>query len=38
MYCVETHQLNYSLRSGDQVLNNINLQVPKGSIYGFLLK
>lgn len=36
MYCVETHQLNYSFRSGDQVLNNINLQVPKGSIYGFL--
>lgn len=36
MYCVETHQLNYSFRSGDLVLNNINLQVPKGSIYGFL--
>jgi len=36
MYCVETHQLNYSFRSGDPVLNNINLQVPKGSIYGFL--
>lgn len=36
MYCVETHQLNYSFRSGDLVLNNINLQVPTGSIYGFL--
>jgi len=36
MYCVETHQLSYSFRSGEPVLNNINLQIPNGSIYGFL--
>jgi len=36
MYCVETHQLSYSFRSGEPVLNNINLQIPKGSLYGFL--
>ncbi len=36
MYCVETNQLSYSFKSGGSVLNSINLQVPKGSIYGFL--
>jgi len=36
MYCVETRQLSYSFKPGDPILNNINLQVPKGFIYGFL--
>lgn len=36
MYCVETQQLSYSFSSSEAVLKNINLQVPKGSIYGFL--
>lgn len=36
MYCVETNQLSHSFSKEQQVLNNINLLVPKGSIYGFL--
>lgn len=36
MYCVETNQLTYKFSGGDTVLNNINIQVPTGSIYGFL--
>jgi ABC-2 type transport system ATP-binding protein len=36
VYCVETNQLTYKFSGGDTVLNNINIQVPTGSIYGFL--
>lgn len=36
MYCIETHSLTYKFSGGDTVLNDINLQVPNGSIYGFL--
>lgn len=33
---IETKQLNYSFDGQQKVLQNVNLQVPKGSIYGFL--
>lgn len=36
MYCLETKGLSHSFSSGTAVLNNICLQVPRGSIYGFL--
>lgn len=36
MYCVETRSLSHSFPGHAAVLNNINLQVPSGSIYGFL--
>jgi ABC-type multidrug transport system ATPase subunit len=36
MYSIETKNLNYQFSSKEQVLQEINLQVPKGSIYGFL--
>ncbi|MEP7164296.1 MAG: ATP-binding cassette domain-containing protein [Ferruginibacter sp.] len=36
MYCVETNRLSHSFSAHASVLNNINLQVPTGSIYGFL--
>ena len=36
MYCLETKDLSHSFSAGASVLNNICLQVPKGSIYGFL--
>lgn len=36
MYCIETASLSYHFPGGDKVLNNINMQVPTGSIYGFL--
>ena len=36
MYCVQTQQLSHSFSGHSAVLNAINLQVPKGSIYGFL--
>ena len=35
-YCVETENLSYKFSGNEPVLNNINLQVPQGSIYGFL--
>jgi ABC-type multidrug transport system ATPase subunit len=35
-YTIQTDQLSYNFSKGEQVLNNINLLVPKGSIYGFL--
>ena len=34
--CIETTGLNYHFSKNDQVLKDINLAVPKGSIYGFL--
>jgi ABC-type multidrug transport system ATPase subunit len=36
MYCISTKNLSYQYSKDDVVLNNINLQVPAGSIYGFL--
>ncbi|MFT3825046.1 MAG: ABC transporter ATP-binding protein [Chitinophagaceae bacterium] len=33
---IETRNLDFSFRSGEQILHALNLQVPKGSIYGFL--
>ena len=36
MYCIETNNLTYKFSGGDTVLNDINIQVPTGSIYGFL--
>src|SRR4051812_19581599 len=36
MYCIETRNLSYRFPGNEQALNNINLQVPAGSIYGFL--
>ncbi len=36
MNCIETKGLNYHFSKNDQVLNDINLKVPEGSIFGFL--
>jgi ABC-type multidrug transport system ATPase subunit len=36
MYCIETNQLGYRFSRNEVVLDQINLQVPNGSIYGFL--
>lgn len=33
---IQTSGLSYSFRKGSKTLDNIDLQVPKGSIYGFL--
>jgi ABC-2 type transport system ATP-binding protein len=35
-YSIETKNLTYSFSEKEIVLNNINIQVPEGSIYGFL--
>jgi lantibiotic transport system ATP-binding protein len=35
-YCLQTQQLSHTFNNGEKVLNNINLHVPQGSIYGFL--
>lgn len=36
MYCVETTQLCHSFSANAPVLNQIDLKVPQGSLYGFL--
>lgn len=36
MFCIETKNLTHRFSTLEVVLNNINLQVPEGSIYGFL--
>jgi ABC-type multidrug transport system ATPase subunit len=36
MYCIETSKLSYCFSNKEKVLDEINLQVPEGSIYGFL--
>lgn len=36
MYCLETNKLTHRFSEKEMVLNNINLQVEEGSIYGFL--
>jgi ABC-2 type transport system ATP-binding protein len=36
MYCIETINLSYRFSQEQLVLNNMNLLVPTGSIYGFL--
>lgn len=33
---IKTSGLNYTFSNGFKTLNNVNLEVPKGSIYGFL--
>ncbi len=33
---IETSHLNFSFRSGFKTLDDVNLHVPKGSVYGFL--
>lgn len=35
-YCVQTNHLSHTFSSGEKVLNDINLKIPQGSIYGFL--
>ena len=35
-FCLETKDLSHRFSSNEAVLNEINLQVPEGSIYGFL--
>ena len=35
-YAIETSELNYMFRYGRKVVNNVNLKVPEGSIFGFL--
>lgn len=36
MYCIETQQLSHRFARETATLNDINLQVPEGSIYAFL--
>lgn len=36
MNCIETKGLSYRFSEGETVLNNIDLAIPNGSIYGFL--
>src|SRR4051812_962368 len=36
MYCLQTKNLEHQFSNGETVLNNINIKVPEGSIYGFL--
>lgn len=36
MHCLETTHLSHRYANGERVLDDINLQVPQGSIYGFL--
>lgn len=36
MYCIQTHQLSHAFSNGQPVLENVNLSVKQGSIYGFL--
>jgi ABC-type multidrug transport system ATPase subunit len=36
MYCVETNNLTHQFSAGETALQNVNLQVVEGSIYGFL--
>jgi ABC-2 type transport system ATP-binding protein len=33
---IETRNLDFSFKTGQKILQNLNLRVPKGSIYGFL--
>jgi ABC-type multidrug transport system ATPase subunit len=33
---VKTTHLNFSFRNGVKTLQDVNLEVPRGSIYGFL--
>lgn len=36
MNAVELNNINFAYRKNELILNNISMQVPKGSIYGFL--
>jgi lantibiotic transport system ATP-binding protein len=33
---ITTNQLSYHFRKNEKILDNLNLEVPYGSIYGFL--
>ncbi|HTF05678.1 MAG TPA: ATP-binding cassette domain-containing protein [Bacteroidia bacterium] len=35
-YCIQTNNLSYRYSANELILDNINLHVPQGSIYGFL--
>lgn len=35
-YCVQTNNLSHTYSNGEKVLQDINLRIPQGSIYGFL--
>jgi len=35
-FCVETHKLSHQFSQKQQVLKEINIQVPHGAVYGFL--
>jgi lantibiotic transport system ATP-binding protein len=36
MYCIETTHLSHQFAPGKNILDDINLRIPTGSIYGFL--
>lgn len=36
MYCIEVENLSHQFALSKPILNNINLKIPQGSIYGFL--
>jgi len=36
MYCIETTHLSHQFAAGKNILDDINLRIPTGSIYGFL--
>ncbi|PWU02698.1 MAG: multidrug ABC transporter ATP-binding protein [Bacteroidetes bacterium] len=35
-YLIETRSLSYEFSKGEKILNDLNLKIPKGSVYGFL--
>ena len=36
MNCIETENLTFRFTEKETVLNNVNLQIPQGAIYGFI--
>ncbi|MBL4703328.1 MAG: ABC transporter ATP-binding protein [Flavobacteriales bacterium] len=38
MHCIEISNLSHQFSNGEKAINNLSLQVPEGSIYGFLGK
>jgi ABC-type multidrug transport system ATPase subunit len=36
MYCIQTKELTHHFSGKEIALNTISIQVPEGSIYGFL--
>ena len=35
-YLIETRSLSYEFSKGEKILNDLNLRIPRGSVYGFL--